>query len=263
MRWNLYLVCLSILLFFVVTCGCFENEGYEGEIKTIKPGVLTVGIVNYNVPPFVFEKDGKLTGFDVELITEISRRLGLKPEFKRYDFHLLLPLIKANEIDCAISAISITQKRKQEVSFSRPYFETGEIIVVRSDDNRIKRDADLRGKKVGVIKGTTCEELAISISKSAPLTIVKYRDVDKMLDDLKNGEIDAIIYDEILVDGVIKERPYFKKVGRRLTSEYYGIAVNKNNEALLNAINEALFEMEKDGTYMKLYNKWFGNFTQK
>ncbi|EHP83624.1 ABC transporter substrate-binding protein [Methanotorris formicicus] len=252
--------CLMLIL-FVVICGCLENNPHEREIKTIKPGVLTIGVINSNAPPFVFEKDGKLTGFDIELITEISKYLGLKPEFKRYYFHMLIPSIKANEIDCAVSAITITQKRKQEVSFSRPYFETGQVIIVRND-SQINNGADLKSKKIGVLEGTTCEDIAISISKSAPLTIVGYKNADKMFNDLKNGSIDAIIYDEILVKGFTKEKSPFKKVGRRLTSEYYGIVINKDNKALLDAINAALFEMEKNGVYMKLYNKWFGNFTQ-
>ncbi len=256
---TLLILALALCL---VMLGCAQEKKVEEKYKLVKPGTLTVGM-DATYPPFEYinETTKKFEGFDVDLMKAVAQRLGLKVEFKNVAWEGIIPGLLAHKYDCICSAMTITKERAKQVDFSRPYFVASQVIVVRANDNRIHGVKDLAGKVVGVQMGTTGEFFAEKLIKQGIKFKLKlYKTTPDALMDLKNGRLDAVIIDNGIAMWMAKKCPEdYKVIEQRLTHEYYGIAVAKDNPKLLKAINDALLEIFKDGTYAKIYEKWFGS----
>ena len=222
-------------------------------------GTLVVGSnIPFGVMEF-FDENGQPAGIDVDIAREIASRLGVKLEFNNYDWDSLFSKVKGGEIDLAISGITITPERQKEVLFSDAYFNGGQVIVVRSDEQDIKGVSDLSGKRIAVQKDTTGYEEA---KKYTPETqIVTYLNFDStetsgIAHDLKAGKFDLIIVDYIQALDTIKHNPGLKIIGVPFTKEEYGIIARIGNDSLIQEINSILRKMVKDGTIEKITMKW-------
>lgn len=208
-------------------------------------------------PPFESQaqKGGDLQGFDIELMRAIGQASGLTVNFQSLPFDGIIPGLQAGTVDAAISAITITPERAKTVSFSRPYFKAGLAIAVKEDNKDITSLDSLRNKRIAAQIGTTGAQKA----KSIPGANVRTFDSAPLaLQELSNGNVDAVINDAPVTlyainSGNIKG---LKVVGQLLTEEYYGIAAPKNSK-YLSAINSGLEKLVTDGTYAKLYQKYF------
>ncbi len=253
-------VWLIALVLGLILIGCSQEKKTQ-EMKLVKPGVLTVGM-DATYPPFEFinETTKKFEGFDVDLMKAIAKRLGLKVEFKNVAWEGIIPGLIAHKYDCICSAMTITPERAKRVNFSIPYFVASQVIVVRANDNRIHGVKDLEGKVVGVQLGTTGEFFAEKLLREGiHFKLKRYKTTPDALMDLKDGRLDAVIIDNGIAMWMAKKCPEdYKVINERLTHELYGIAVAKDNPGLLKAINKALKEVMEDGTYEKIYEKWFG-----
>ncbi len=255
---------LVVLSMFLVFAGCVGKEEAKKPVaeekpkfKTVEPGKLLVG-VDATYPPFEYIENNEYKGFDIDLMREIAKRLGIEVEFVNQAWEGIIPALKSHKFDCICSAMTITKERAKQIDFSDPYFEAGQVIVVRKDST-IADAKDLEGKKVGVQLGTTGEYAARDLAKNYTFEIKTYDTTPDAFLDLKNGNIDAVICDNTVAEPLVKNNPdTYKIVGEKLTVEYYGIAVAKDNPELLAAINKALKEVKEDGTYDKIYGKWFG-----
>jgi|Deesub1362B_J571_1020462.scaffolds.fasta_scaffold00072_88 polar amino acid transport system substrate-binding protein len=231
------------------------------KFKLVEPGVLTVG-TDAAYPPFesINEVTNEFEGFDVDLMKEVAKRIGLEVKFVNVAWEGIIPGLVAHKYDVIASAMTITEERKKQIDFSDPYFEAWQVIVVRKDDDRISKAEDLAGKIVGVQIGTTGQFVAEDLVKEGiNFEIKTYDTTPDALLDLKNGNIDACIIDNGVAEKALKNNPdTYKIVGGKLSYEEYGIAVAKDNPELLKAINQALKEIKEDGTYDKIYQKWFG-----
>ena len=153
-----------------------------------------------------------------------------------------------------MSAITITPEREQQMDFSEPYFISGQCLLV-TEDSTIADEADLEGMTVGVIKGTTNQELAEGIPGIGPM--ITFQGKPEMFDALIDGKLDAVIVDTPF--GLYNAKSTGEtRIAKELTSgDQYGIAVKKGNSQLLEEINRALDELRQDGTYERLYEKYF------
>jgi len=220
--------------------------------------VLRVGS-DVAYPPFEYvdEATGEYVGFDMDIIREIGRRLGMDVQVINVAWEGIIPGLLSGHYDVIISAMTITNERAQAVDFSDPYFATGQVILVRADDDRIKEPADLKGKRVAVQIGTTghfaAERIEGAVVEHYPLT-------PEAILALKLGRADAVVLDELVALEEVRANPgQVKVVGTPFTIEYYGIAIRKGNPDLLRAINLALAQMKADGTYDEIYDRWFGD----
>ncbi len=208
-------------------------------------------------PPFESKGSGnELVGFDIDLIKAVGQAAGLTVEFQSLPFDGMIPALRANTVDVAVSAMTITPERAQTISFSRPYFKAGLAIAVRQDNATITNLDSLKGKNIAAQIGTTGAKKAKSISGAQ---VREFDSAPLALQELVNGNVDAVINDapvtlEALNSGNIKG---LKVVGQLITEEYYGIALPKNSPNL-NAINTGLAKIISDGTYAQIYKKWFG-----
>ncbi|MBO5589198.1 MAG: basic amino acid ABC transporter substrate-binding protein [Anaerovibrio sp.] len=248
----LCMAALMAVMAMVAGCGS-EKKAAEGE-KVLKVGT------NADFAPFEFQgaDPSAYEGFDMDLIRAIGEEMGYKVEINNVAFDGLIPSLEAGNIDVIISGMTINDERKQKVLFSDPYYKSGLSIMVAKSDDSIKGFQDLKGKKIAVQIGTT------SATEAKKLGSAEVKELNSSADtfiELNAKGVDAVINDRPVNDRYIVEskNDNVKVLSELLTSEDYGMAINKNNVELQTKINEALKKLKDNGKYDQIYAKWFGN----
>lgn len=206
--------------------------------------------------PFEFQNtDGKLVGFDIDLMNAIAASAGLAVHFESMPFDGMISTLQARKVDAAISGITITTERLKTISFSRPYFKAGLAIAVREDNSDIDDFNSLQGKKIAVQIGSTGADFAKTIPNAK---ISTFNSGPEFFQDLLNGNVDAVISDAFATLYALKNSKLkgIKVVANLLTEEYYGIATPKNSPHM-DAINTGIGTLLANGTYKQIYQKWF------
>ena len=228
--------------------------------KLLTPGKLLVGS-DTAFPPFESIRNGKAEGFDVDLIDEIGKRLGnLQVQVQTAVFDTIFTALASGRFDVVVSAVTIKSDRKKTVDFTDPYFKADLSLSVRAPDAGTIHGVDnLSGRVIGTQSGTTSEDCSKSELK-AKGRIKDLRSYDTAVaafDDLAAQRVDAVLIDLPTAQTIAAQRPAVRIVQVVKTNEDYGIAVSKKNPNLREAINKALKAMRDDGTYRRLYMKWF------
>lgn len=200
---------------------------------------------------------GKYVGFDIDLVNAIAEVANLDIEIRSMNFDGIIPALETASVDGAISAMTITDKRKQSVNFSVPYYLSGQSIAVRADNNAIKGWDDLNGKKLGVQISTTGADEARKVPNAK---VTDYNTINEAFMALKSGAVDAVVNDFPVSAYFVKQNKDndVKIVGDLRTSEHYGIAFPKKNTELTDTFNKALKTLKENGKYAEIYKKWFG-----
>ncbi|TJZ73573.1 basic amino acid ABC transporter substrate-binding protein [Chitiniphilus eburneus] len=202
----------------------------------------------------------QIVGFDAELIQAIADRAGFQIKMINTPWEGLFIGLQRGERDIVAAAVTITPDRKRTMDFSAPYFEAKQLIIT-TQHNKIDAMDSLKGQKVGVQGGTSGDAVAQQhFGKTSP-DIARFDSIVQALEALRAGKVAAVIADNGVVRNYLVENPNARL---RLVDdpvfekEYYGIAVKKGNKALLNRINKGLDAVKADGTYQKIYLKYFG-----
>ena len=209
-------------------------------------------------PPFEYVDDqNKIVGFDIDLMNAIADKAGIKIEFQNVEFGALLAGMAQGTYDAAISSITILPDRAVNMLFSDPYYVAGQMIVVQKNNTSITGQDSLKGKKLGAQLGTTGEALANDVQGA---TVKSYNQIGLAVQDLLNGQTDAVICDTPIAEGYVnKNASTLKIVGDSLTTESYGIAVAKGKTDLLNKINQGLAAVKAAGIIDQLVQKWLAS----
>ncbi len=242
----------KLLLFVMVLCVGMVFKLPAVHAAKFPKKVIVVG-VDTTFPPFEMEQNGKVVGFDVDLIKAVTKAEGLKIKFKTMDFQGLIPALQTGTIDAAVAGMTITPQRAKVVFFSHPYYHSGLSILVKKSSS-IKCFKDLKGKKVAVKLGTTAD---ILMSKTPGVTVERFINIDDAYNQMQNGGADAVVFDNPVNLNYAKTHKNVHVVGKLLTGENYGIAVTKKEPWLLKAINDGLYKVYKSGEYARLYKKYF------
>jgi len=273
-RW---IAILALALGVLVASGCGEDEGGGGAATTTpaekrtfaagttmaklqEAGEITIG-VKYDVPPFGFKnpRSGDIEGFDVDVANAIAAELGAKPKLIEAISDNRIPFLKDGTADLILSTMTINAERDEEIDFSEPYFIARGAIAVKKSDTSIKGVADLAGKKVCTVLGSTYEE---TLKKQAPkaerVTVDTY---SECLERMQNGAVDAESTDDAILAGHIKQDPELKVLDVRLTTEPYGAGIKDGDTAFKAFVDEALQKFKDDGRWAATYEKWVGQYT--
>lgn len=218
---------------------------------------LTVGANIGNVPWEFEDASGKVTGFEIDLVNEIAKRLGKSVEFVNTPFNGLFPAVQSGRINMAISSITITEKRLASVSFAQPYYDSDQSLTVTAASG-ITGVAGMAGKVVGVDTGSTGDMWAESNKDSAKFgEIRRFEGLSPAMLDLVAGRIDGYISDIPALLYYVKDKPELKVVERIPTGEKYSIMFNKG-DPLAAEVNEVITTLKKEGFIAKLHEQWFG-----
>jgi len=215
-------------------------------------GTLRVGTLT-DAPPNVYLKDGKFTGFDNDLFTAVASRLDLKVEFVGTDFSALLAQVKNKKFDLGSSSITITDARKKTVAFTNGYdFGYFGLDVPAGSD--IKTFDQLKGKRVTVVQGTVQDDYATKLG----LNPVRVPDYNGALNQLKAGTAQAWVAPAEIGEKTAKESGgKVVLAAKQISSAPTAFAIAHDNPAFLAALNKALDEVIKDGTWTKLQDQYY------
>ena len=211
-------------------------------------------VTDATFPPMEFQKDGKRTGFDIELTEALAAAMGRKIEWIDIDFKGLIPALVSKRADLAMSAIYITDERRKVVDFSDSYFAGG-LVVLTTRAGPIKSLKDLDGKKVSVQVGTkSVGYLKDNFPKVERIEVEKNQEMFNLVE---IGRADAAVTGKPAAKIFAQAKPALYVLADQLTTEDYGIAIRKDTPELRDAVNAALRKIRADGTYDKLVQKWF------
>jgi polar amino acid transport system substrate-binding protein len=218
---------------------------------------LNVGAYPTN-PPFETKlPDGTFEGFEVDIVTEAAKRAGMTVSIADYGFQALFAALASKRIDVAISSITITGERLKSVSFTQPYYDSDMGIATKSD-SAVTTVADLKGKTVGYLAGSTAEKWVSDNKASGGFADIKgYKAQQDIFLDLAAGRIDAMVSDIPGMQYAFKTMKGLVVKDRIKTGEQYGLMMGKD-DAKLDKLNSALGEMKKDGALAAIHKKWFG-----
>lgn len=209
-------------------------------------------------PPMEYVDDnGEIIGFDMDLLAAIAESADFKYEVLNTGWDGIFAGLANGSYDAIISSVTITEERKKNMNFTIPYVNAGQILIVRNEYSGGSKLEDFAGKKIGVQQGTTGD---FAVEEIAAIDRRAYDDVGLAIEDLANGNIDAVVCDSVTaVDFAVANENYSEKLkilGEPFTEEQYGIAVSKVNEDLLALLNTGLAQILADGTQAELVNKW-------
>ena len=250
---------LAAIGVLTTACGLGGGSPSDGNLleELRESGTIRVSNTQAN-PPYSFVDDsGDLVGFDVDVAEELAKRMGIDDvEFVVGSFETFIPGLQSDKWDAVVSGLTITEERKQQVAFSCPYQVNDVAIFVPPDTEGIAEEADLSGRKIAVTAGGTQEELAESIDGTRVLT---YSNSTLALRDVATGRADAYIGSKFTGAFLAEQNDLdVAPAEGYLSRESNGMAFPKGQEEIVDAANEALAEMIKDGTLTEISREWLG-----
>jgi polar amino acid transport system substrate-binding protein len=218
---------------------------------------INVGANIGNVPWEFQDAKGEVVGFEVDLMKDVGKRLGMDVKFTNIPFQGLFAAVQSGQIDAAVSSITITKKRLESVSFAQPYYDSDQSLTVKKDSG-ITALSGMEGKTVGVDTGSTGDMWTTTNQATAKIaTINRYEGLQPAMLDLEAGRIDGYISDIPALLYYVKDKPQFAVVERIKTTEQYSVMFAKDSP-LAAKVNDAITDMKKDGTLAKIHETWFG-----
>lgn len=240
------------------------SQQATSELGLLNKDVLTVAM-EIGYPPFELYDGNTPIGFDVDLAAEIAKILGVTVEYQDTAWDGIFDGLDINKYDCVISAVTMSAKRRETMDFSNQYIENWQSIVVKKGTAPVTSMAGLNGLKVGYQAATTSDDYLAAMIETGDVTC-ETSEFDKVLncfDDLRLGRLDAVLCDSLVADGYISREPenfeitWLQSSEEGAESEVFGVAVKKGNQKLADAVNDALKQLEENGTIAQLKLKWF------
>lgn len=224
-------------------------------------GVVRIGS-GTTVPPVNYiDKDGNWTGFDIDLGDAIAKKLGVKVKRVNVNNKTRIAFLASGRIDLAISSMSHTRSRDEQIDYAEPpYLWSGKIFYAKK--GRFTSIAELGGKRIAVVQGSNAyiaapQEIA-KYTKEKPI-MMSFQNNSECFLALKQGKVDAYTQDTPIIAGVAgSEGVEYEAVGSIYSPALYGIGVPPNDSKWRDTVSFILQDILKDGTYEKIYQKWFG-----
>jgi len=215
--------------------------------------------------PFTYKTaDGKPTGFDVDIANAVCAEIKRNCVFVEQVWDSMIPGLQARKYDVIVSSLSITEERKRVIDFSDRYYKTPSAIVVKKG-TEYSGPASLKGKRIGVLKGSTQEKWALGELKPAGVNVIPYEAQDQVYLDINAGRLDGTVADKVEVHGGFLRKPEGKDYGYvghdQYETKYYGdgigIGMRKGQKELKEQINQAIKTIRSNGTYDTIAKKYF------
>ncbi|TQC43144.1 glutamate ABC transporter substrate-binding protein [Rhodococcus sp. WS4] len=252
---------IGVMALAVVASACGGGEEKSAS-QSASEGKLTVGI-KYDQPGLGLRNpDGSFSGFDVEVAEYVAGKLGVSPEnieFKESPSAQRETLIQNGEVDYIVATYSITDARKEKVDFAGPYFIAGQSLLVKSDNTDIIGPESLNGgKKLCSVTGSTPAQ-KVKDTYAQDVQLQEFDTYSACVEALRNGAVDAVTTDDIILAGYAAQYPgELKVVGAPFTQERYGVGLAKGDDDTRAKINDAIEAMIADGSWARAFNETVG-----
>ena len=239
-----FLFLVLILSFCLVFIGCGDKKNDDNKI---------IMVTNAEFPPYEYKDKNDFKGIDIEIANLIAEKMGKELEILDVEFDSIIPAIVSNKADIALAALTVTEDRKENVNFSDSYFETSQNILVRYGSD-ISKVSDLKGKKIGVQTGNIAD---INYTEEfGEENIERFNKHVDAVEALKNKKIDAVVLDNEPAKFFASENDAIVMLNNVCKGEEYAIAINKDNQDLLDEINNILAETKKSGELDEIIKKY-------
>ena len=215
------------------------------DLGLITDGTLTVGS-DIPYPPFEQGSPPDYTGFDIDVVDEIAKRLSLTPKIVDTSFSTIFSDQQAGKFDMVASSTTITPARSKKVTFSIPYFHADQSLMVQKGSDLTSTDGITSDTRIAVQQGTTGQDYA---EKQTDAQVQSFPEIGTAFNALQAGQVDGVINDFAVSAFALKKYPQLDVVQTIPTGEEYGFPMQKTNTALIDAVNGALKGMIADGTY--------------
>ncbi len=252
---------LALLLCSVFVFANGTKETGDTSLQKVKAkGVFTLGLDD-SFPPMGFrDANNEIVGFDIDVAKEVCSRLGVKLVCQPIDWNAKEQELNTGNIDCIWNGFTITEDRKKVLTFSDPYVNNAQVVVVKGS-SPVTTLADLAGKKIGIQAGSSAAE-AVDESpefKKSLKDVIEFKDNLTALMDLEVGGVDGVVLDLLVAnDNINRSGKDFRILDETLVSEEYGIGFRKNDVQLRDAVQQQLEAMAADGSLATIATKWFG-----
>ncbi len=223
-------------------------------------GPITIGI-KFDQPGLGLQEGTNYTGFDVEVAKYVAKDLGYEDvTFKEAPSSQRETLLQTDQVKMIFATYSITDDRKQKVSFGGPYFVAGQDLLVKSDNTDITGPETLNGKKLCSVTGST-SAAKVKEKFADTVQLQNYDTYSKCVEALNSGSIDAVTTDNVILAGFAAQSQYqgkLKVVGKPFSTENYGVGIKKGDTTLCTAINGSIEKMISDGSWTKALDATVG-----
>ncbi len=255
-------LCLILLMGSTL---CFAGTTYD---KVNKDGVVRIGLMYNSIPAAYFNDANEWVGFDVDVAEEVAKRIGqemgkeLQVERVKLNNKTRISFLTSGRIDMSTANMTHKRERDRTIDFSITYFFDGQKILAKK--GLYTKHEDFVGKKIASMQGTTSEKNAINLLKklgdpNAEKNVISFQDEPSCFLALQQDKVAGWSTDStILLGYAAKEPGKYELVGDFFSDEPYGIGLPENDSDWRDAVNFAIQDMWADGTYMKIYNKWYG-----
>lgn len=257
------IVCATILAASLLAVfGCKKQKPQAGDpVAALKArGVFVIGLDD-SFPPLGYrDDDNQIVGYDIDLAKEVALRLGVEFKAQPIDWDAKEMELETGKIDCIWNGFTITEERKSALSFTEPYLNNAQVLVVRNDSGISSLD-DMAGKKVGLQRGSSAQEAVEDNPEFAArlAETVMFRDNITALNDLDIGGVDGVVMDSVVANySITQTKKPFTVISQPLSNEAYGIGFRKSEPELRDEVYKILREMRDDGTAAAISIKWFG-----
>ncbi|MFT0851671.1 amino acid ABC transporter substrate-binding protein [Achromobacter sp. F4_2707] len=257
---GIFLASAAVLL---TACGPSNDTTATAEAPAPAPAEVRKIVVGLddNFPPMGFrDEKNQLTGFDIDLAREATKRLGLEVEFKPIDWSAKEAELHGKRVDVLWNGLTITEERKKHIKFTKPYMSNHQIIVVAQASD-IQTKADLAGQVVGAQEGST----AVDAIKKEPEVFESFKELKTFGDnvtalmDLSAGRLHAVVLDEVVGRYLADKREgEYRILEENFGTEDYGVGVHLEDTELHAQLDKVLDEMKADGSAGRIATQWFG-----
>jgi polar amino acid transport system substrate-binding protein len=249
---------MAVAALLLTACGAGAGGATVQGVRLVGKGVLTT-CTHLPYAPFQFERGGTVVGFDVDFMDIVAGRLNLRQKIVDTDFTAITSgqVFATGECDVAAAGMTINRPRAEKIDFSRPYFNSGQVLMARRQPRLRPADITADGLRVGVVAGTTGQEYA----RARGWTLKAYENSVTELGALRTGQVDVLVQDDPVVRYWLTDpdNADFTIVAGLRTRERYGFAVRKaRNPGLLRLIDQVIAQSRDDGAYRRIYEKWMG-----
>lgn len=253
----------AVLATGLLIAACGKQAEPPAPAAAPAPAPAKVYVVGTDAAYAPFEsqnEQGQIVGFDIDVLSAVAAKAGIELKFVNTPWEGIFNELQQGGRDLLVSAVTITDERRQTMDFSDPYFDAAQLIAVKAD-SKIASFADLKTLKVGVQTGTTGDEVVSTLLGKTNSNVRRFESTPLALKELEAGGLDAVVADNGVVSHYVANNAAggFKTVtDSSFVPEQYGIVVKKGNTELLAKINEGLKAIRADGSYDAIHAKYFG-----
>ncbi|NQF15470.1 amino acid ABC transporter substrate-binding protein [Brevibacillus sp. HB1.3] len=234
-----------------------EEKKEQNLLEKVKAdGKMLIGTEGTYAPFTFHDQSGKLTGYDVEVVTEVAKRIGVEPVFQETQWDAMFAGLDSKRFDVVANQVGIRPDRQEKYDFSNPYTVSTAVLVTHKDNTTVKGFVDIKGLKAA----QTLTSNLTDIAKKNGAEIVGVEGFNQAIDLLVSKRVDVTINDGISLLDFMKQKPDvpIKIIAKDPNVAKNGFLFRKGSTELVDAFNKALDDMTKDGTLAKISEKWFG-----